>query len=236
MSRSILAIETSTEACSVALLRSGIVTDRHELAGREAARRVLPMVETVLAEGACGLADLDALAVGIGPGGFTGVRLGIAVAQGLAFGATLPVIPVGSLETLAFTALNDPGDHDTVLACLDARMGGLYWGCYQCDAERGVRAVEGPALGKPALLEPLMRAKALPAVGRGMRLMQVAGPWPGTCDADVLPRAADLVRLAAMRLDREGGIDPADLVPLYIRDKIALTETERRLDRPPELE
>lgn len=232
----ILAIETSTEALSVALLQGGLVIGRCEEAGREAARRVLPLVESVLSEGGLALPDLDALAVGIGPGGFTGVRLGIAVTQGLAFGAALPVVPVSSLETLAFAALSGTCSDERILACLDARMGGIYWGCYRADADRGVRAVEGPALGKPALLELQMRARALPAVGRGLRLMQSAGPWPTRCDADALPRAPDLVRLAALRLDREGAIDPADLVPLYLRDRVALTEAERRADERPALD
>jgi len=236
MNGRILAIDTSTEACSVALLQRGIVTARHEIAGRQAARRVLPLVEAVLAEGGCRLADLDALAAGIGPGGFTGVRLGIAVVQGLAFGAALPVVPIDSLETLAFAALSGADGDEVVLACLDARMGGIYWGCYRSDAGLGVRAVEGPALGKPALVERHLRPRAFPAVGRGMRLMQAAGSWPAACDANALPHASDLVRLAALRLDRGGGIDPAGLVPLYLRDRVALTESERRSDQPPALD
>jgi len=231
MSPRILALDTSTEACSVALLRDQEVIERYEEAGRDAALHILPMVESVLAEAGCRLSDITALAAGIGPGGFTGVRLGVAVAQGLAFGAALAVVPVNTLETLAWPALRRAGDARGVLACLDARMGGIYWGCYRADATWGVVPLEGPALGTPAELEQRLWAQALPAVGSGMRLLQAAGPWPALCDAQALPHAADMARLAAVRLPRGAALDPAELTPLYLRDRVALTEAERHAPR-----
>ena len=240
MSLRILALDTSTEACTVALLREDEVIERHEEAGRDAALRILPLIDSVLAEAGCQLSELTVLAAGIGPGGFTGVRLGVAVAQGLAFGAALAVVPVNTLEALAWPALRRAGQHGApsiasghaggagaVLACLDARMGGIYWGCYRADAAWGVAPLEGPALGTPAELEPRLRAQALSAVGPGMRLLQATGPWPAPCDAQALPHAADLARLAALRLPHGAAVDPAELMPLYLRDRVALTEAER---------
>lgn len=130
MSTRILAIDTATEACSVALWNNGEKHALFEICPREHTQRILPMVQHVLAESGITLNQLDALAFGRGPGSFTGVRIGIGIAQGLAMGAELPMIGVSTLATMAQGAFRVTGATQ-VLAAIDARMGEVYWGQYQ---------------------------------------------------------------------------------------------------------
>src|ERR1700675_3866193 len=122
----VLAVDTATEACSVALLSGDEVICRFAEGGLAHAQQVLGMVEAVLAEAEVSLSMLDGIAASIGPGAFTGVRISVAVAQGLAFGADLRVAAITTLEALAAQAL----EGGAVMACLDARMGEVYWGCF----------------------------------------------------------------------------------------------------------
>jgi len=121
----LLAIDTSTEACTVALWLDGKALERFERHPQHS-ERLLEMVNSLLSESAMSLPQLDAIAFGRGPGSFTGLRIGAGVTQGLAFAASLPVVPVSSLAALAQGV-----DADLVLAALDARMGQVYWGAYQ---------------------------------------------------------------------------------------------------------
>src|SRR6476620_7505464 len=100
----LLAFETATEACSVALWIDGRVVERYDLAPRRHAELALPWADALLAEAGIARAQIDAIAVGRGPGAFTGVRLAIALAQGVALGLDRPLVPVSTLEALAFDA------------------------------------------------------------------------------------------------------------------------------------
>src|SRR5437868_8019064 len=136
----LIAIETSTECCSAALLRDGALIERSELAPRRHAELILPMIESLLNEAGVSRRQLDAIAVGRGPGAFTGVRLAISVAQGLALALDIPVVPVSSLAALAQDANTKEGE--TVLAVIDARMGEIYSGCFSRGASGLVEAVK----------------------------------------------------------------------------------------------
>ncbi len=103
------------------------------------------MAAELMAEAEVTWSLLDAIAASIGPGAFTGVRISVSVAQGLAFGAGLPVVPVTTLEALALQVL--ARDSTRAIACLDARMGEVYWGCFAADAARGVIAIGAPGVG-----------------------------------------------------------------------------------------
>jgi tRNA threonylcarbamoyladenosine biosynthesis protein TsaB len=227
----LLALDTVTEACSVALWTGDRMITRFEEPGRGHALRVLPMVDSVLAEAGLSLQQLGGIAVGVGPGAFTGVRISVSVAQGLAFGAGLPLIPVSSLEALALQAFEWSPSPLSVLACLDARMGDLYWGWFRADPARGVIALGDFRVGKPGQLawpaswQPAFGEAA--GIGRGMRILAARAPWPGRCDADALPRAEQMARLGRLRLSLGEGVEPAEIVPVYLRDKVALTEAER---------
>jgi tRNA threonylcarbamoyladenosine biosynthesis protein TsaB len=225
----VLAVDTATEACSVALLSGGEVICRFAEGGLAHAQQVLGMVEAVLAEAEVSLSMLDGIAASIGPGAFTGVRISVAVAQGLAFGAGLRVVPVTTLEALASQVMG--GSVDRALACLDARMGEVYWGCFAADLTRGLGWSCPASVGPPESVV-LPTPGAYRGIGRGFGAYPALAALPSLeldpKDSQALPHAREIATLGAMRLALAEGLDPADLSPLYLRDKVALTEAERR--------
>jgi tRNA threonylcarbamoyladenosine biosynthesis protein TsaB len=224
----VLALDAATELCSVALLSDGDVIVRSVDSGKSGARQILSMAEEVMADAQVSLSMLDGIAASIGPGAFTGVRISVAVAQGLAFGAGLHVAPVTTLEALALQVLYAaPGP---ALACLDARMGEVYWGCFTADAARGVIESGALQVGPPAAVAVRLKGPHI-GIGRGFsaypELARIAGVEINSRDSLALPNAREFAQLGALRLAGGGGLDPADLKPLYLRDKVALTEAER---------
>ncbi len=214
----LLALETATDACSVALYVDGSVAQRHELAPQQHTRRVLPMVRELCAEAGLGLEQLDALAVGIGPGAFTGLRVAAAIAQGLAFAHELPVIPISTLAALAQGGYRVTGIR-TQLATLDARRSELYWAIYEIDEHRGMRPANGPRVGPPAQLE-LPNAATWCAVGTGWPVYAAQiGAAATTREPTplVYPEAQDVATLGAAEW-RAGTRPPAAaLAPCYLR-------------------
>lgn len=229
----ILAIDTATEACSAALLSGGEMIGRYAEPGKSHAQLILSMVEAVLAEAEVTLSMLDGLAVSIGPGAFTGVRISVAVAQGLAFGADLRVVPVTTLEALALQAVQDGAA--LVLCCLDARMREVYWGCFAADEARGAVARSEPRVGAPDSVVLPGGAGRYRGIGRGFAAYPSLASLPGvdfkSGDGRALPNAREIARLGAVRLAAGEGVDPALLRPLYLRDNVALTEAQRALDK-----
>jgi tRNA threonylcarbamoyladenosine biosynthesis protein TsaB len=226
----ILALDAATEACSVALRVGDSLIGRYEEIGRGHAERILTMVQEVLAESELALSSLDGIAACIGPGGFTGVRITVATVQGLAFGASLPVVAVASLESLAYRALHREGADGRALACLDARMGEVYWAVYRPDVALGVAATQAPRVSPP---EAVGLIETLPhrGIGRGFSaypsLRELTGLRVSEADQQSLPDAREIALLGELRLRAGGAIDPADLAPLYLRDQVARTEAER---------
>ena len=223
----VLAIDTSTEALSVALCTGEGTSERSLEMARGHAGQILPLIDAVLGEANLRLSQLDGIAAGVGPGSFTGVRISVAVAQGLAYGAGLPVVPVTSLEALAFPVIEAGADR--VIACLDARMGEVYWGCFARDASRGVRAL-GPLQVAPPARIGLPGAERYRGAGRGFTAYPELAALADldARSAAALPNAADMARLGALRFAAGEGLDPGGLKPEYVRDKVALTEAERR--------
>lgn len=224
----VLAIDTATEACSVALLDGNDVTMRFIEVGRGHADEVLGMVDAVLRESGVGLRELDGIAASIGPGSFTGVRICVSVAQGLAFGAGLPVVGVTTLEALAAQARRAGGE--AVLACLDARMGEVYWACHSWAAGHACTTLGAPAVGPPGSVR-VPFGGSFRGIGRGFAAYPELRALPGlelpTGAAEALPHATDIARLGALLLAAGRGVDPEALTPLYVRDNVALTEAER---------
>ena len=231
----VLAIDTSTEALSIALRTERGTIERGLEMARGHAEQILPLIDAVLGEANVRLSELDGIAAGVGPGTFTGVRISVAVAQGLAYGAGLPVVPVTSLEALAFPAIE--AGADLVIACLDARMGEVYWGCFARDPAQALRAL-GSLQVTPAARVHLPSAGRYRGVGRGFTAYPELAALADldARSAAALPNAADMARLGALRFAAGQGLDPADLKPEYVRDKVALTEAERRAEmgRPAE--
>ena len=230
----VLAFDAATEACSVALLNGDETIGRCAVGIPAAAPQLLAMAESVLAEAGLALTMLDGVAASVGPGAFTGVRITVAVAQGLAFGAGLGVAAVTTLEALALKEIR--GGANRVLACLDARMGEVYWGCFAAHAELGLIEISPAAVGPPqSVVLPL--CGIYHGVGRGFAAYPALGSLAGVAlhaqAPHMLPNARESARLGALRLGLGQGLDPADLRPLYLRDKVALTEAERRAQRPP---
>jgi tRNA threonylcarbamoyladenosine biosynthesis protein TsaB len=225
----VLALDTATEGCSVALLVGDELTERFAELGRGHAERVMAMVEAVLAEAQVSLSMLDGIAASVGPGSFTGVRISVAVAQGLAFGSSLPVAPVTTLEALAAQVMRRGAGH--AVACLDARMGEVYWGSFATDLERGLIPRSIAQVGPPSSVV-LPVPGLYRGIGRGFAAYPALAALPGLMlevqDSHALPHAREFAWLGGLRLAGGGGVDPADLSPLYLRDKVALTEAERR--------
>jgi tRNA threonylcarbamoyladenosine biosynthesis protein TsaB len=223
----ILAIETSSELASCALLDGERVAWRESSGVRTHSQAVLPMVQELLAEAGIRLADCDAVAFGAGPGSFTGVRTACGVAQGLAFGAGLPVVPLVTLEAMAQACRERTGAAD-VLAVLDARMGEVYWAQYRYD--NGWQAVCPPALGAPETVAPQPVA-GLAACGNGFAAYPEAfadRAFAAGALAGVVPHARELAQLAARALAAGQAVDAAHAQPLYLRNKVAYTYAERQ--------
>jgi len=238
----VLAVDAATEVCSVALLCDGDVRVRSIEAGRGHAQQLLAMVTELLAEAQISWSMLNGIAASIGPGAFTGVRISVSVAQGLAFGAGLPVVPVTTLEAMALQVLER--DSDRAIACLDARMSEVYWACFAADAARGLIAAGAPRVGPPdSVVLPWVggwpgggaggeaAGVGVRGIGRGFSaypdLAERLGVQLDEQRSRALPNAREIALLGARRLIAGGGLDPAQLQPLYLRDKVALTEEER---------
>lgn len=220
----ILALETSTELGSCALLHEGEFIERLCPSTRPHSETLLPLVRELLAEAGVSIAQLDAVAFGAGPGAFTGLRVACGAAQGLAVAGDVPVVPVCSLEAMA--ALSGG---ETVLAMLDARMSEVYSGWYR-QTDAGYALAGEIRVGTPdSLVLPdgthwLACGNALAAYPGLRERISTAGV---ALRPEILPTAAAVARLAAPRVARGESVDPAWAAPLYVRDKVAKTVAER---------
>jgi tRNA threonylcarbamoyladenosine biosynthesis protein TsaB len=217
----LLALDTATEACSVALLHDGRVLSHYEVIPRLHAQRLLPMIKSLLDEAGIGLSALDAIAFGRGPGAFTGVRIAIGVVQGLAFALERPVLPVSTLAVLAQRALREQGASH-VAAAIDARMDEVYWGCYRAEqGEMRLHGVEAVLAPEQVRLPSAASANWL-AAGTGWG--SYAARMPVNLQAQpqvLLPHAQDLLALAGFAWARGESL-PADMAqPVYLRDQVA---------------
>lgn len=222
----LLAVETSTEYCSVALWQDGALSERRELVGQKHSEVLLAMVDAVLREAGITVRQVDGIAFGKGPGSFTGVRIACGVAQGLAFGAGVNVVGVCTLQALA-----DASGKDKVIAAIDARMGELYLAAYEKRNGAWTTLVE-PCLCKagdaPGVAgDGWFGAGSGFAVGEGALQARYGGQLSGV-DAQAVPQAGAVARLAAIEFASGNAVDAALALPLYLRDKVALKTSERR--------
>jgi tRNA threonylcarbamoyladenosine biosynthesis protein TsaB len=226
--RRLLAIDTATEACSAALLAGDALLERYDEVGRGHAERILPMVESLLAEAALTLGQLDAIAVGRGPGAFTGVRLAIGVAQGLAFGAARPVLAVSDLRAVAQRAFEQRPLARHCLVCSDARMREVYSARFSRDDSGLATAASAEVVGAPAAV--VWEGVGAPGTaticaGRGFRayppLAERATELGCEVLDDLLPSAGAIARLALADLGRGLAMPATALAPVYLRDRVA---------------
>jgi tRNA threonylcarbamoyladenosine biosynthesis protein TsaB len=228
----ILAIDTSTETCAVALGDGLAWDERSVVAGNRHSDLLLPMIRSLLDDHGATLAQLDGIAFGAGPGAFTGLRIACGVAQGLALGAGLPLVGVSTLEALAETARQRHAA-GKVIAALDARAQEVYVAAYRYD---GVRWHEAAA---PAVIGPaevtLPEGGGWTGVGSGFAaypaLRERCFPVLASCEPTLSPTATAIGTLALPRLAGSEGVAARDAAPIYLRHKVALTSAERAAGR-----
>lgn len=215
---SLLAIETSTDTCSVALLHRGCLRETSVYSPKDHQRILLPMIESLLAEQALALSDLDAIAWGAGPGSFTGIRLAAAVTQGLAYAADKQVIPVSSLAASAHQAVQeDPSRQTPLLVARDARMNEVYVGAYMPTGQTVVPLAADQLVPVAALTG--FAASYLPAsrrIGEGWSL--IAGSDPV---ATVTPSARSVLHLALPEYEAGRLLPAEEALPVYLRDSVS---------------
>lgn len=228
----LLALDTSTEACSCALWLDGRVEEEFAVIPRQHAQRMLPMIDALLAANRLSLQELDTIAWGRGPGSFTGLRIAAGITQGLAFASGLPVV---SVSTLAALALQHHLLHGStrVFACIDARIDELYWGCFVIHEGLPVLTGDEGLCAPDALPVELLQLQfedgAMPAAGSGLVYAdRFAAPLRARLveqRPDLLPHAAAIARLAAT--DFAAGLAHAahEAQPLYLRDKVTHDRT-----------
>jgi len=222
----ILALDTATEHCSVALLLNEQLLERELPLGPGHSTHILGLVQAVLAEACLALHELDCIAFGRGPGGFTGLRLAASVTQGLAYGAGLTVVPVSDLLAVAQQALDLAPAARSVLVCNDARMQEVYWAC----ATRGPTGLVLPAgaehVGPPDQVQlPADLPGPVQGAGRGFGVWPQLALRPGLTvlpgHAEMLPRAREIARLAAPEWLAGRALGPEQAQPVYLRDDVA---------------
>lgn len=237
----ILAIDTSTQWCSVALVQAKGVSAhgqetpfslvRHENLGPESSQYALDWVEALLNEAQLSFRDLDAIAVGIGPGAFTGIRIGVGIGQGMALGGDVPCLPIVCLDAVALEGIRSLkipyGSH--VLVATDARMSEVYWASYEV-AENGLPIRLGDIyLSAPKQIEVpsdnfYLLGSAIVAYPEDMSKLIHAAK---AVDGQVVPHARAIADLGFDALQKGLQVSAMDLQPIYVRDKVAQTIAER---------
>ncbi len=222
----LLALDTSSPACSVALRHGDEITERHEVRAREHNKLLAPMISDVLHEAGLTLTELDAIVLGNGPGSFIGLRIAASVAQGLAHGAGLRIVPVSSLAAVAAEvfAVSDAGQ---AIVAQDAHVNEVYLGGYRRGDDDLPVALFAERLHGHMIIEELYAADAAARVAAGAGWRRY--PELTALNADLVgelvdvdyPRARFLLGSGAFDLARGASLDPGDVVPAYLRQKVA---------------
>lgn len=224
MSAKILALDTSTENCSVALTVGDQTFYRSEVSPRGHTTKILPMVDEVLNEAGVKLHEVDVLAYGRGPGSFTGVRIGIGIAQGLAFGANLPMIGVSTLAAMAQATYRLNGTKNAACA-IDARMSEVYWGRYSRQENGEWLSIDDECVIAPQKLVENVEADAhswaLAGTGWAAYQQELSGLKLKGKEGNVLyPEAMDIAFLARFEFEKGNTTNAEESSPVYLRDKV----------------
>lgn len=231
----LLAFDTSTEWLALGLVAGDRRFTAFEAGGARASSALLPALRHLLAQAGLDFGDLDAIAFGRGPGAFTGLRTSCAVAQGLGYGLGVPLLPLDSLLIVAEDARTQCGVDDgfEVAVAVDARMDEVYAGRYRWQGA-GWQALQAPALCTLAAVADAWQALP-PVVVAGSALAafgeRLAVPTTARRVDTERDRAGALLRLAEAAFAAGAAVDPAEALPLYLRDKVALTTAEREAAR-----
>ena len=229
----LLALDTSSIACSVALQLDDVVTERHEEQPREHTRLLIPMIRSLLEEATIELAELDAIVLGNGPGSFIGMRIAASVAQGLAHGSGLNIVPVSSLAAVAAQVI---AEHDAaeVVVTQDAHMSEVYLGIFAAD-ESGLPQAKIPERlqGQEAIAELSATVDARRvAAGSGWQrypvILEKNRNHIDQLSKVMYPRARYLLALGEAENRAAKSISPEDILPAYLRQKVANRPAESR--------
>lgn len=223
-----LALDTSSLACTVALKVDDKLFERHEEQAREHTRLLMPMIRSVLEEAGVSLADLDTVVLGNGPGSFIGLRIAASVAQGLAHGAGLKIVPVSSLAAIAAEVF-DHSDALKAAVAQDAHMNEVYLGLYERGDDDLPVLLSGERLQGQGVIEELAGSDAnFVLAGQGWQRypgLAAANEAGFSAESEVLyPRAAYLLKIA----EQVPELEPKDLQPAYMRQKVAEKPTPRK--------
>ena len=221
----LLAIDTSTQLASVALLRDDRIITRESSGVQTHSQSILPLLQELLAEAGITLVQCDAIAFGAGPGSFTGIRTACGITQGLAYGMSLPVVPVGTLEAMAEACREATGATD-VLTVLDAQMGEVYWAQYRF-VDNNWRPVIAPLLSAPSAVESHGEAVAC---GNGLASYTTAfveRSFMICALPTMMPHARHVARIGNRSFMLGKTLNARDAQPVYLRNKVAFTTAER---------
>jgi len=221
-----LALDTSTEACSVALSHNGQILALDEVCPQQHSKRILPMVQQVLADASVSLNQLSGIVFGRGPGSFTGVRIGVSVAQGLAFGVDVPVYGVSTLAAMAQAAAQLKGSRQ-VIAAIDARMAEVYLAAYALDEQGLMQAISSEVAAKPGALPAAIKGLTFSTdvlgVGTGWQTYgsELQALTPTNIASDILYPSAQYMLPFANLAWQNGHFVAAELAePVYVRDEV----------------
>lgn len=219
--KTILIIDTATEACSVALSHQGNVTSKFAVCPQEHSKRLLPMVHDVLSAAELSVADVDLLGVGIGPGSFTGVRIAMGMAQGLAFGANIPVVGISTLQAMAQeTYMRTGASH--VYSAIDARMAEVYFAGFMPDENEVMQEKEVAQVLPPeqVLGEYLGSGAEFGYAGTGWSAYAPLSNRVSGEPLVVYPNAEFMLPFASQKLNSGEVTNIMELEPVYLRDKV----------------
>lgn len=226
----ILALDTSTDACSAALLLDDQLIERFVIEPRRHTHLLLPMVDELLAQSGVALNSLDAIAFGRGPGSFAGIRIATGAAQGLALAADLPVIPISTLKAMAWA---DGKAADSVITVLDARMDEVYWCAWRWQDGMPVRLVEEQVCA-PADMQLSLASEQVNVVGLGSgwcyrdQMPDALSRPVRAIDQDCYPQASAMAQLAQQALAQGRAIAADDARPVYLRDQVAWKKKDQQ--------
>ena len=224
MSVKLLALDTSTEACSAALSIDGEITQRYQVAPREHTYLILGMIENLLHDARLKSSEIDVMAFGRGPGSFMGVRVAAGVVQGIAFAHSIPVVPVSTLAAIASVAMQQTGQTQ-VLAAIDARMKEVYWGAYQWN-QNGQIVLLGEECVVTPDKAPIPEEGEWVTAGTGWGSYgEVMKPALGdrciTSLDECFPTAEAIAKLAIVAYENGEVVSAAEAIPVYLRDNVA---------------
>lgn len=227
----ILALDTSTDACSVALYNEGEITEDFRVIPRQHTQQLLPMTEALLAEAGLKVTELDAIAFGRGPGSFAGIRIATGVAQGLAYAANLPVLPISTLKAMALAAVQEglPSGKQHVVSALDARMNEIYVAAYEVNNGSLTAVLDETVCAPQALSLPDHQYFA---IGSGFTYFNDMPESVQRClsvtDNAVYPSAATMLHLALDDWDNGLAVSPEQALPVYLRDDVAWKKKDQQ--------